>query len=408
LSGGGILGIATVSIVNGTGTITNQTYTKAENIKLQVTDTNNITGKSNTITVIGTVDSTSKIGVTANPGSIITGQSSEVTVALTDTYSNPLGNIYVTFNVIKGSGTISEYSVLTSNQGVAKVTFTRTEITKPEVNTIRATAGSLTADVNINVGVLITSSGGTIVASEDPNTTAVIPQGALSSDISICIKLPSDLTATETSEVTAANNKAASETISGTVRSFMAFNNDGSNYSSNFARLVTIKMPYTDNNNDDIVDGTTINVADLKIMRLNESKEEWSVVTDGGINRVDKANKVVEAEVKHFSIYTLGKVITANLDNIVVYPNPVNFSKAVRNTVKFGNLSKNPEIKIFTINGRLVKTLRPGTIENDGATGKAEWNGKNEDGSEVEMGLYVYMIKDDSGHTKTGRLGVVK
>ncbi|GAI15772.1 unnamed protein product, partial [marine sediment metagenome] len=121
-----------------------------------------------------------------------------------------------------------------------------------------------------------------------------------------------------------------------------------------------------------------------------------------------KNNKVVKAELRYFSIYTIGVAVASNLDEVVVYPNPVNFSKAIRGTIKFENLTKNAKIKIFDITGRLVRTLNPGTAENDGLTGKAEWNGKNEDGEVVGMGLYIYLIIDEEDHKKCGKIGVVK
>ncbi|MDD5686858.1 MAG: kelch repeat-containing protein [Elusimicrobia bacterium] len=407
-AGGGILGVSIANLVNGTVTISNQTYTKAENIKIRVTDINSITGKSSSITVIGFADNTSKLSISANPGTIITGQSSEITATLIDVYGNALNNVYVGFSVVKGSGSISASSVLTDTNGQAKVTFKRDTAIKPEVNTIRATVNNLTADANVNVGVLIYSTvGGTIVASEDPNTTATIPPNAIVNNIFICINTLTDLTIIHKNKIHNATDKVTGKVISNAVREFAAYKDDGDCYTDNFDELVNIKIPYKDDNNDNIADGTDISVDDLKIVRLDENKEEWKVVTDGQ-NKVDKANKVVEAQVQHFSIYTIGKAISVNLDNLKVYPNPVNFSKSVRNTLKFTNLPKNPKIKIYNVSGRLVRTLDTGTSNNDGTSGKAEWNGKNEENDEVETGLYIYIIEGENGDKKTGRIGVIK
>src|SRR3989339_1251823 len=404
LAGGGVLGVASASLSNGTVIIYNQTYTKAENIKLKVTDSNSKTGTSSAITVLGVADNTSNLSISANPSSIVTGQRSEITATLTDVYGNLLSNIYVEFSVVKGSGTISATSVLTNSQGQAKVTFTRNDTNKAEVNTIRATMGTITADINVNVGIMIYSAaGGTIVASEDPNTTVTIPLNAIGSDVYICIKKLVDIVISIKNKANNATDKDKEKIISDSIREFSAFMNDGSSYSNNFNDYVTVEMPYKDDDNNNIVDGTNISVDDLKVMRLDETKEEWQVVSDGGENKVDKVNKVVEAQVEHFSVYTIGKAISANLDHLKVYPNPVNFSNSVRNTLKFGNLPRNPEITIYNISGRLVKKLEYGTLSNNGTSGKAEWDGKNEEGDRVEMGLYIFIIKDENGDKKTGR-----
>jgi len=409
LAGGGVLGVASASLSNGTVIIYNQTYTKAENIKFKVTDSNSKTGTSSAITVLGVADNTSNLSISANPSSIVTGQSSEITATLTDVYGNLLSNIYVEFSVVKGSGTISATSVLTNSQGQAKVTFTRNDTNKAEVNTIRATMGTITADINVNVGIMIYSAaGGTIVASEDPNTTVTIPPNAIGSDVYICIKKLVDIVISIKNKANNATDKDKEKIISDSIREFSAFMNDGSSYSNNFNDYVTVEMPYTDDDNNNIVDGTNISVDDLKVLRLDETKEEWQVVSDGGENKVDKINKIVKAQVKHFSIYTIGKAISSNLDNIKVYPNPINFSRSVRNTLKFGNLPRNPDITIYNISGRLVRKLTFGTASNDGTSGKVEWDGKNEEGDSVEMGLYIYIIKDENGDKKTGRFGVIK
>jgi hypothetical protein len=288
------------------------------------------------------------------------------------------------------------------------VIFTQ-NLGQAEVNTILVTVGNLSAQVNINVAVLISAgTGGTIVASEDPNTKVTIPPNAIISDVQILIRMLNDLTQEEINKINEANKKVPfGRIVSTIVRALHALKTDGSEYGS-FADFVTVEIPYLDNNDDGIVDGTNISVDELKMLRLNENTNKWEVVADGGINTVDKTKKVVKAEVKHFSIYTLGSPLASDLNNVVVYPNPVNFSKAVRGRVKFEGLTKNAKIQIFDITGRLVKTLNPGTPENDGVSGKAEWNGKNENGEDVGMGLYIYFITDEEGHKKTGKIAVTK
>ncbi|MCX5777697.1 MAG: lectin like domain-containing protein [Elusimicrobia bacterium] len=110
---------------------------------------------------------------------------------------------------------------------------------------------------------------------------------------------------------------------------------------------------------------------------------------------------------KAYTGSSLSNAVT-DLSGVVVYPNPVCFETAVRGKLKFDNLTDSAKVQIFDVTGGLVKTLKPGTAENDGISGRAEWNGKNEDGDGVSMGLYLYLITDEPGHKKTGKIGVVK
>jgi len=112
--------------------------------------------------------------------------------------------------------------------------------------------------------------------------------------------------------------------------------------------------------------------------------------------------------VKHFSVYTVGSAIATDLNEVKIYPNPVNFTEAVRGTIKFDGLSKNPKIQIFDITGKLIKTINPGTSENDGTSGHAEWDGKDENGNRIGRGLYFYIITDNEGNKTKGKFAVIK
>jgi len=405
LAGTGDVSVKTASLTNGTISFSNQTYIKAEAIKIKVTDGNSVTGLSGTVTVAA--GSAVSIQAQANPGSVISGQSSEITVDLTDVYSNPAPSQVVQLSVSKGHGQISVSSDVTNTAGRVTTTFTTSGL-QPEANTIHITAGNLSTDVTVHVAVLIIpASGGVIVASEDPNTKVDMPANAVTELIRILIKLTGELASPSQDKVNSANGKNLGQIVSAIVREFNALKQDGSAYGE-FGELATIQMPYTDNDNDGIEDTTGINVNELKILRLNETKEEWETVQDGSENIVDKENKVVKAEVKHFSIYSLGRLASSDLDSVVVYPNPVKFSSAARNALKFDNLAVNSEVNIYDLKGHLVRKLSPGTSENDGTSGRCEWLGKNESGDPVAAGLYYFFIKDDTGHIKKGRFAVIK
>jgi len=69
------------------------------------------------------------------------------------------------------------------------------------------------------------------------------------------------------------------------------------------------------------------------------------------------------------------------------YPNPFNPSTTIEYQLpKTGNV----EIKIFSINGQLVKTLE--STHQIAGTHSFVWDGKNNGGQTVTSGLYVYQV----------------
>ncbi|MEO0229202.1 MAG: hypothetical protein ABIM42_07090 [candidate division WOR-3 bacterium] len=99
------------------------------------------------------------------------------------------------------------------------------------------------------------------------------------------------------------------------------------------------------------------------------------------------------------------------LENIRVVPNPF-IVKAdwdvatpqglVKHKVQFVNLPPECEIRIFTIDGDLVRT-----IKHSSGAGYADWDLTNEYGAFVAPGIYIYYVKSPWGE-KTGRLGVIR
>ncbi|MET0300964.1 MAG: T9SS type A sorting domain-containing protein, partial [Flavitalea sp.] len=89
------------------------------------------------------------------------------------------------------------------------------------------------------------------------------------------------------------------------------------------------------------------------------------------------------------------------LDHVLNYPNPF----TTRTTFWFDHNRPGDElqvsISIFTVTGKLVKTIRntilsPGTRSNE-----IEWNGRDEFGNKIGRGVYIYRltVKTSDGHT---------
>ena len=96
---------------------------------------------------------------------------------------------------------------------------------------------------------------------------------------------------------------------------------------------------------------------------------------------------------KIYSEANQNKIAKENLDKSNIVPNPYyGFSEyeknKISNEIKITNLPKNCTVKIFTLDGSLVKTLKK---DNDDQT-FISWNLNNEQGIGVASGLYIFHI----------------
>ena len=198
---------------------------------------------------------------------------------------------------------------------------------------------------------------------------------------------------------------------------------------SEFEKEVTIILPYPDENNDGIVDGTDKKTESLEIYYLDEKKNEWkkadnrSGLGDGtnpgqGDGRDNSKNdgtdnpnnkfgsstlkgalltKTISARVNHFTKFGIfAKAPKTNLDTVSVYPNP--FKPSKHKQITFDGLTANIKIKIYTVAGRLVDEFETST------DGSYNWN---PDG--VASGVYIYYIEDKNGNgSKKGKLAIIR
>lgn len=104
----------------------------------------------------------------------------------------------------------------------------------------------------------------------------------------------------------------------------------------------------------------------------------------------------------------------AMLQNAYVVPNPYVISSAFElpsnrpdlrgdRALQFRNLPRECTIRIFTITGELVQTIR----KNDN-TSTANWDLLSSESARIGYGVYIYQIETPTGGTKIGRLGIIK
>jgi hypothetical protein len=94
-------------------------------------------------------------------------------------------------------------------------------------------------------------------------------------------------------------------------------------------------------------------------------------------------------------------LVSANLDQVRIYPNPWRSDRHSTRSITFGNLTVNTEVKIFTVSGQHVRTLPI-------SSNQVDWDLKNESGDKVASGIYLYVLKADDGSKRTGKVVVIK
>jgi len=138
----------------------------------------------------------------------------------------------------------------------------------------------------------------------------------------------------------------------------------------------------------------------------------WLVSTDGKkiITHFTAANSaLLHNDVKKIGIHPItGEVFFAtfsgicsyrstattaseNTENVLVFPNPVPAN--YNGTIAIKGLTDNAIVKITELNGRLVYQTRS-------LGGQAIWNGLDYTGKKIATGLYLVIVRDDSGTEK--------
>lgn len=185
------------------------------------------------------------------------------------------------------------------------------------------------------------------------------------------------------------------------IKEFNMYNSQGERVPGIFKSDVTLVMPYPDANDDGIVDGTNppIRANALVLSWLDEQTGIW-VRVPGSV--VDTKTKTVTTPIHHFSVY--GIIGTPSMDLSNAYAFPVPFKPSLgHQQIGFKNLSDIGTIKVYTINGELVREL-PITA---GQQGIVYWDVTNSNGEPVASDVYLYLIQNDQ-QKKTGKLMIVR
>jgi len=161
---------------------------------------------------------------------------------------------------------------------------------------------------------------------------------------------------------------------------------------------ITIYIPYSDKDNNNIIDGTDYPEKLLSPYYYSETKQKWEKIDDISL---DTEKNIVEIRTNHFSLFALLAVPAENYNTVRAYPNPFKISKG-HTYIKFDNLTVNTKIQIFDLEGKIV-------WEKDNINaGEVIWDIKNTSGREITSGVYICLITNDLGDKKMIKIAVIK
>lgn len=90
------------------------------------------------------------------------------------------------------------------------------------------------------------------------------------------------------------------------------------------------------------------------------------------------------------------------LDGLSVYPNPAR-QYAGNAEVIFDNLTPDVEIRIYDAEGVLVREF-----ETQSSGLSFRWNMKDDSGVSVASGIYIYVVGNEAGENKVGKVAVIR
>ncbi|MFN3551358.1 MAG: gliding motility-associated C-terminal domain-containing protein [Endomicrobiia bacterium] len=219
----------------------------------------------------------------------------------------------------------------------------------------------------------INSQGGEIVLKDgnpfDGETFIFIPQGALDKEVEISIK------EVENTSVPKKNKKPA---LSEYPLKVYKLEPSG----LKFKKQIQIGLLYIDLDNDGKVDTTE---------EFDENENILSIFWYDGVNWrnlksfVDKDKNLVLSWVNHFTYFGIFPLGDLTKDDYkpkerIITPN----NDGINDVAIFDNIPQGTEIKIFNLRGKLVKKIDSIPYE---------WDGKDDQGNNLEVGPYIYQFK---------------
>jgi hypothetical protein len=167
-------------------------------------------------------------------------------------------------------------------------------------------------------------------------------------------------------------------------------------------KYITISLSYPDKNQDGIVDGITIAENNLRVWMLITGK--WQLIPG---QTVDSQLNIISVQIDRLGIYAvMGIADDPVIQNVVVYPNPFD----LKTNIGFDMGSSGDVVfTVYTLAGRLIKTVNKQVSDNDLGDGRVviEYDGTDDTDNQIANGTYMYRLvtkKDNKKNVKTGKI----
>ena len=299
------------------------------------------------------------------PGSVTIAGATATAVAVSWTSGgNPVGTLFnaqisadPTFTVV--ASTMQTVSLATTFNGLASATSYYVRV--QAVNADGVATGFI-SDGPVFTQLFSYAQNAIAVGGTNNDVTVTLPPFTLNTDFTVAIN--PDPVALPTSspdlprKIASANVKATADSaLSGIVGGKLVEINiyDGLSQSVGRALNQPAEISFRFSHVGGIISGTGIPIRarTLAIYMLNERDNLWVKLP---ASRVDLIDNTVTAPAPHFSVFTLMGQVDTDLSTAYAYPVPFRPSRG-DSRVTFSNLAQVVTIRVFSVSGKLVRTL---------------------------------------------------
>ncbi|MBI4060252.1 MAG: fibronectin type III domain-containing protein [Elusimicrobia bacterium] len=170
----------------------------------------------------------------------------------------------------------------------------------------------------------------------------------------------------------------------------------GAAFTQTLGSSASISMPYADADGDNIIDGSSPQLAAsaIRVYTLNTLVNRWELLP----SFLDPSSRRVTALTPHFSVFGMFAPVTvgASLSEARVYPvpwRPGSLGRFDAAGVTFDRLPASGTIRILNLAGERVREFTFGGA----AAGAVEWNGLTDGGRRAASGVYFARITAPDG-----------
>lgn len=259
--------------------------------------------------------------------------------------------------------------------------------------------GNHPEEASITFQTIISDSQTNTIKSTDGSFKVTLQPDTMKEDYYVTISTFIEIGSSSFSKISSANSKMQLDNdpfsfpINNTFVDIKAFDSSGTEIKSSFSRKVEVVVSYDDTDNDGNVDNTSPLLPEevLKMYWLDEVNNLWVKVAGSAVETEDN---IVRADMDHFTVFALMGSGIADLSDAYAFPVP--YLPSQHSKITFTNLSPVCTVKIFTLNGELIKEL-----DHTGGS-QAFW-----EDIDAGSGVYLYVIKNDK-EKKRGKLMIIR